>query len=61
MNRPPEAPGSASLDMSFEEVAGVVARDVESYIREDGNMSMQNPQLRGSNASMTLGQFFGVR
>jgi hypothetical protein len=52
---------SASLDTSLQELGRVVARDVESYIRDDGNMTMQNPQMRGSNASMTLGQFFGMQ
>jgi len=52
---------SASLDISLEELGRAVARDVESYIREDGNMSMQNPQMRGDNASMTLGQILGMR
>ena len=52
---------SASMDTSLADLARAVARDVESYIRDDGNMTMQNPQLRGSNASMTLAQFFGVR
>ncbi|MCK5650347.1 MAG: caspase family protein [Gemmatimonadetes bacterium] len=52
---------SASLDTSLQDLGRAVARDVESYIREDGNMTMQNPRMRGSNASMTLGQFFGMR
>lgn len=52
---------SASLDTSLQEVGRVVARDVERYIRDDGNMTMQNPQMRGSNASMTLRQIFGMQ
>jgi len=52
---------SASLETSLQDLGQAVARDVESYIREDDNMTMQNPQMLGSNASLTLRQFFRMR
>lgn len=52
---------SAPLSATLQEVHRQVASDVESYINDDGNMSMQNAQMRGNNASMTLEEFFRQR
>lgn len=52
---------SAPLTSTLAEVQRLVASDVETYINGDGNMTMQNPQMRGSSASMTLEEFFRQR
>jgi hypothetical protein len=51
------APGSATLMEVHEQVAA----DVEAYINDNGNMTMQNAQMRGQNAGMTIEEFFRQR
>ena len=55
-----EALMSAPLSASFRDIAGGVHDNTINYNRQQ-DMSDQNPQMRGDNARMTLGQFFGVR
>jgi hypothetical protein len=55
-----EALMSAPLTSSFRDLAGPVHDNTMEYIRNN-DMTDQNPQMRGDNASMTLGEFFGVR
>lgn len=50
-------PGSATLA----QVHRLVHDDVTRYIAQDGNMTMQNPQIAGRNQSMTLDEFFRQR
>lgn len=52
---------NAPLTSTLSQVHELVARDVVGYIEQDGNMTMQNPQMRGDNASMTLEEFFRQR
>ena len=52
-----EASGSAT----FAQISQMVHDDVVSYIDGNGNMTMQNPQMRGANQSMTLDDFFRQR
>ena len=51
---------SAPLTATFAEVNRTVHDDALEYTR-DNDMSDQNAQMRGDNARMTLGEFFGVR
>ena len=51
---------SAPLTATFRDLAGPVHDDVMSWILRS-DLSDQNPQMRGENASMTLGEFFGVQ
>ena len=51
---------SAPLTATFQELASPVSDDVMNYIREN-DLTDQNPQMRGDNARMTLGEFFGVQ
>jgi hypothetical protein len=51
------APGSST----FGSVHQAVHDDVVAYITNQGNMTMQNPQMRGSNQSMSLDAFFRQR
>ena len=51
---------SAPLTATFRDIAGPVHDDTMDYIRRN-DMSDQNPTMRGANANMTLGEFFGVR
>ncbi len=51
---------SAPLDATFGDLSGPVHDDVMAYIR-DSDLTDQNPQMRGDNASMTLGEFFGTQ
>ena len=51
------APGS----MTFAQLQSDVHDDVVAYIEGNGNMTMQNPQMRGPNQNMTLEQFFRQR
>ena len=50
-------PGSTPLS----QLNGLVHDDVVRYIESDGNLTMQNPQMRGGNQSMTLDDFFRQR
>jgi len=52
---------SAPMGATFAEVQRDVHSDVVGFIEQDGNMTMQNPQLRGSRAEMTLQEFFRQR
>jgi caspase domain-containing protein len=52
-----EAGGSAT----FGDVQRLVHDDVVGYIEGDGNMTMQNPTMRGPNQKMTLSEFFRQR
>ena len=52
-----EVPGSST----FADLNRLVHDDVVRYIESDGNMTMQNPQMRGSRQSMTLDDFFRQR
>ena len=51
---------SAPLTSTFRDLAGPVHDDVMDWIRRS-DLTDQNPQMRGDNASMTLGEFFGVQ
>ena len=51
---------SAPLNSTFQDIARPVHDDVMAYIR-NGDLTDQNPTLRGDNAGMTLGEFFGVQ
>ena len=51
---------SAPLSATFRDLAGPVHDDVMSWIRRS-DLTDQNSQMRGDNASMTLGEFFGVQ
>ena len=51
---------SAPLTATFQDLSGPVHDDVMEYIR-DNDLTDQSPQMRGVNARMTLGEFFGVR
>ena len=52
---------SAPTSSSFTQVQQQVHADVVDYIEGNGNMTMQNPQMRGSNAGMSLEAFFRQR
>jgi len=52
-----QMPGSTTLGELHEAVAG----DVVRYITNDGNMTMQNAQMRGPNQNVTLDDFFRQR
>jgi hypothetical protein len=49
------------VSTTFAELNRLVHDDVVGYIESDGNMTMQNPQIRGSRQSMTLEDFFRQR
>ena len=51
------APGSTT----FSALNTAVDDDVVRYIEGNGNMTMQNPQMRGDNQTMTLDDFFRQR
>lgn len=51
---------SAPLSATFRDISGPVHDDVMAYVR-DNDLTDQNPQMRGDNARMTLGEFFGVQ
>lgn len=51
---------SAPLNATFQDIARPVHDDVMAYIR-NADLTDQNPTMRGDNARMTLGEFFGVR
>ncbi len=52
---------SAPTSTTFADLNRAVHDDVVRYIEGNGNMTMQNPQMRGPNASMTLEDFFRQR
>ena len=52
-----QMPGSTTLG----ELHAAVAADVVRYIDADGNMTMQNAQMRGPNQNVTLDDFFRQR
>jgi hypothetical protein len=52
---------SSDASTTFGDVQRLVHDDVVRYIKDDGNMTMQNPSLRGPNQNMTLADFFRQR
>lgn len=52
-----DAPGT----MTFRQLNQQVHDDVVGYIESDGNMTMQDPQMRGDNQDITLEAFFRQR
>ena len=51
----------AAGSMTFGQLQEVVHGDVVNYIEADGNMTMQNPSMRGPYQNMTLDDFFRQR
>ena len=52
---------SSTSSTTFGQIQNAVHDDVVRYIENDGNMTMQNPQMRGPNQNMTLEDFFRQR
>ena len=52
---------SAPISSTFAELDEAVHDDVVNWIDRDDRLTMQNPQMRGANASMTLEEFFEQR
>lgn len=50
----------APLTATFQDLSGPVHDDVMEFI-SDNDLADQNAQMRGDNAGMTLGEFFGIQ